>query len=338
MELFNFLLKITTESLKKVIEFLFRSYKTVYYTFKRWCLKLDYTRYEKFLNDTWAFGDAVEDEAALVTATGVCQQLDGQLEWIRAQIDCYATTAISAVHNASQIDDTVAVLCTGVESKKDRANIRSKYRKMVQHQLTDLESQRARADERLEQLCEEEILCTIEKDVVNAVVSGANDDYNKSKRKEIDFSCPMASEDMDMIENITCVATTTQLEDSIDAVSGDRFKTVVRVPVINSLNKKPYLTIEKSCYPRAREFIRRYVRNKNLLLQPDELSAMTVQRYVEAFCNDLNFEEGSKAFLIQAAMVCAIIPDQRDYHRAMVLSSPELRARFEVLAALQQGF
>nr|WRQ65456.1 hypothetical protein [Tolivirales sp.] len=362
MEIFNFLLKITTESLKKVIEFLFRSYKTVYYTFKRWCLQLDFTIYNDFVKSAWKFGDDAEDKAALIRATGVSEQLDGQLEWIRAQIDCLDTNVLASSHSALQIDDTLSVLTAGVDSKKERENIRSKYRKMVRCQLADLESARARDEARLEQLHEEEILCSIEKDVVNAVVAGANSEFNTAKRQEVSFAVPLPSEEMDMIENITILATrpVSKIVDkdffvnvpspagSSQAGSGDTVVTqrkesrpvtvVVQEPIINVLNNKQYRTIEPGCYPRATEFIRRYVRNKNLMLQPDELSALTVQRYVESFCNDLNFDEGSKSFLIQAAMVCAIIPDSRDYNRAMVLASPEVRERFAMLACLSQGF
>lgn len=363
MEIFNFLLKITTESLKKVIEFLFRSYKTVYYSFKRWCLHLDFTIYNDFVKSAWKFGDDAEDKAAHIRATSVSDQLDGQLEWIRAQIDCLDTSVLASTHNAIQIDDTLAVLTAGVESKKERENIRSKYRKMVRCQLADLESTRARDEARLEQLHEEEILCSIEKDIVNEVVAGANSDYNAAKRQEVSFAVPLPSEEMDMIENITVPATrlvktvvqkehfvsapppvgsssSAVVDDVVELVTKETRPIVVvtEEPIINLLNNKQYRTIEKGCHSRASEFIRRYVRNKNLMLQPDELSALTVQRYVESFCNDLNFDEGSKSFLIQAAMVCAIIPDNRDYNRAMVLASPEVRERFAVLACLSQGF
>lgn len=362
--MFAYLLKVTTDNLKKFIDWLFGNFRTVYFGFKKWYMNLDFSMHDNFVRSCWKFGDEVEDRAALLGAEKLAGQLDGELVWIQAQIASLDASATAAENDFHRVEETLAVLCMG-SSGKERELLRSKYRRMVAHQIEHTRSAAREAASRMEALLEQEVMCAIECDVVNTVVRTENEIYNEEKQKQVSGMIvnSLNSTDMEVIENITRIQTRRELRPARKVVSPSTVDSVtvgdvqvglpetvvltglevdsyeeVEVPVINSLNNKPYRCIENNCNSRASEFIRRYVRNKNILLRNDELSAMTVQRYVEAFCNELNFDEGSKAFMIRSAMVCAIIPDEHDYHRLMVLASPEVQRRFQMMDALSKGF
>nr|BCA25952.1 RNA-dependent RNA polymerase P1 [Nectarine stem pitting associated virus] len=77
---------------------------------------------------------------------------------------------------------------------------------------------------------------------------------------------------------------------------------------------------------RARHFIRAYVMSKNLRLRGDDVSKVTIQRYVEQFCDANDFSLEAKTQLIKVALMMVPVPTKTEIDMAMVVHCPRAEA------------
>ena len=75
----------------------------------------------------------------------------------------------------------------------------------------------------------------------------------------------------------------------------------------------------------ACKFIRRHVVHHNCRLSSDEVSVMTINRYVSQFCDLMKLDQNSTEYLMRAAMVMVPIVTKQDLATTMVIHSPAAR-------------
>ncbi|UVH27279.1 RNA-dependent RNA polymerase P1 [peach-associated luteovirus 2] len=75
----------------------------------------------------------------------------------------------------------------------------------------------------------------------------------------------------------------------------------------------------------ACKFIRRHVVHHNCRLTSDEVSQMTINRYVTQFCDLMKLDQTSSDFLMRAALLMVPIVSKEDLLTTMVIHSPAAR-------------
>nr|QDZ71244.1 P1-P2 polyprotein [Cherry-associated luteovirus] len=75
----------------------------------------------------------------------------------------------------------------------------------------------------------------------------------------------------------------------------------------------------------ACKFIRRYVIHHNCRLNSDEVSVMTINRYVAQFCDLFKLDQNSTDYLMKAALLMVPIVTKEDLVSTMVIHSPAAR-------------
>nr|UVH27286.1 P1-P2 fusion protein [Mume associated luteovirus] len=84
-------------------------------------------------------------------------------------------------------------------------------------------------------------------------------------------------------------------------------------------------------------FIRRHVVHHNCRLSSDEVSVMTINRYVSQFCDELKLDQNSTEYLMRVAMVMVPIVSKADLLATMVIQSPAARELREMKNTVESG-
>nr|UVF24221.1 P1 [Cherry luteovirus A] len=87
----------------------------------------------------------------------------------------------------------------------------------------------------------------------------------------------------------------------------------------------------------ACKFIRRYVVHHNCRLNSDEVSMLTINRYVSQFADLFKLDQNSTEFLLQAALLMVPIVDKQSLLSTMVVQSPANRSLRAMKDTVESG-
>ena len=132
----------------------------------------------------------------------------------------------------------------------------------------------------------------------------------------------------DLYALTTCVEVATGKSSTIVGEDGKKTKRE---------EKKWKRSIKPECRGMAADWMRHYVRSKNMRLSADEVSHATINRYSEQLCDEMDMDLESKAFLIKSALTMVPVPLPEDFASAMVVHCPAAEKLRDDLTALRSS-
>nr|QDX18364.1 RNA dependent RNA polymerase P1 [Nectarine stem pitting associated virus] len=325
--IFDLLISASTKALKDFISFIYSKCRNIYCRFKKWLM--DFSEYDAFVAECFETMFEVETFQEEVVDNFI--RLEDELAAAEAKLrevhNPYLWGAISDYIFPSRPED--------VEDAKQ--NVWTKQMHMdifIDDTLDDMEE--AVSGTMTESQLE--VLALTPNQLKARLRKAAKHRRQKAAAKQM-------REAMDKVEKIAELSDWTTFEhvEVVDQKNshpareeqGEDGKRMIPARIVKKWTWVRNIKIGEEV--KARHFIRAYVMSKNLRLRGDDVSKVTIQRYVEQFCDANDFSLEAKTQLIKVALMMVPVPTKTEIDMAMVVHCPRAEALRHQLECIESS-
>ncbi|AVX32313.1 polymerase P1 [red clover-associated luteovirus] len=357
---FDALLTASIKAVKDFVSYCFSSSRAVYKALKKWVWELQgkFSQYDSFvcsvygaMDDVEAFEfeclEAVEEaNTAFLLARSKLQELTSTLPYkappLQSKIQGFPmpTRPLGAPHEEfpPTYPSTPLPTCLVEESLPECFQLKKAQK---DYAVAAIEKQQAKED--AIEIYEENFGKAFFKPLFRSLASRlAHVKKAQQKRNAVDLRAKKIAAEANYIEDIPellSLTTAHEVETGIllpaKTKTNPRTEEVVELPREKEKTWVRTLINEPQSISAAKKWVRAAVCNKNRrLLNSDEISAATIQRYIEQLCEDAKLDVKSTKFLVEVGLRHIPIPTNTDITTAMVVHCPEARRRRAELDAI----
>ncbi|AKI33361.1 RNA dependent RNA polymerase P1-P2 fusion protein [Nectarine stem pitting associated virus] len=314
--IFDLLISASTKAIKDFISFLYSKCRNIYCRFKKWLM--DFSEYDAFVAE--CFETMFEVETFQEEVVDAFIRIEDELAAAEAKL--------KEVHNPYLWGKISEYIFPSRPEDVEVAKLQV-YAKEVQ--------MRVFIDDTLDDM-EEAVSGTMSESQVEALALTPNQLKARlkkaAKHRRQKQAAKKMREAMDKVEKIAELSDWTTFE-HVEVVDqkhshpareeqGEDGKKIIPAKIAEKwIWVRNIKTGEEK---RARHFIRAYVMSKNLRLRGDDVSKVTIQRYVEQFCDANDFSLEAKTQLIKVALMMVPVPTKTEIDMAMVVHCPRAEA------------
>ncbi|QKF95630.1 RNA dependent RNA polymerase P1 [Almond luteovirus 1] len=314
---FDLLISASTKAIKDFISFIYSKCRVVYCRFKKWLM--DFSEYDAFVST--CFEEMFELETFEEEVVATYERLEDELAAAQAKLRevhnpylwGYITDFIKPARPADVEEAQLQVWTkelqiTGfIEATLDEMEETAHENGVPDHELEKAALTPTQLKKRLKKAAKHR------RDKLKAKEMISKMDHIERIAELSDWTEFVYPEEID-----TKKSRPAQMERSED---GDKY-TSQHIAVKFKWERR----IKQGCERKARDYIRAYVLSKNARLKAGEVDKLTIQRYVEQFCDANDFVLESKTQLIKVALMMVPIPTTTELDIAMTVHCPKAEA------------